>query len=39
MFRKILAAVLIVAAIFAASAAVPGVVENVVYACDKPSCD
>jgi len=35
MFRKILAAVLIVAAIAAASAAVPGLIENVAYACTR----
>lgn len=39
MFRKILAAVLIVTAIAAASAAVPGLVENVAHACNKPNCD
>ena len=33
MFRKILAAVLIVTAIVAASAAVPGLLENVAHAC------
>jgi len=33
MFRKILAAILIVAAIAAASAAVPGLIDNVAYAC------
>jgi len=40
MFRKILAAVLIVAAIAAASAAVPGLIDNVAYACSPgdPSC-
>jgi len=38
MFRKIFAAVLIVTAIAAASAAVPGLVENVAQACSKPSC-
>ncbi len=40
MFRKILAAVLIVTAIAAASAAVPGLIDNVAYACEPndPSC-
>jgi hypothetical protein len=33
MFRKILAAVLVVAAILTASAAVPGLLENVAAAC------
>ena len=35
MFRKILAAVLIAVALVAASAAVPGLIENVAYACDR----
>jgi len=35
MFRKILAAVLIVTAIAAASAAVPGLIDNVAYACKR----
>ena len=38
MFRKILAAVLIAVALVAASAAVPGLLENVVYACSTPDC-
>jgi len=38
MFRKLLAAVLLVAAIAAASAAVPGLIDNVAYACNKPDC-
>ena len=38
MFRKILAAVLIAVALVAASAAVPGLIENVAYACDHPDC-
>jgi hypothetical protein len=33
MFRQILAAVLVVAAILTASAAVPGLLENVAVAC------
>ncbi len=33
MFRKIIAAILVVTAIAAASAAVPGLIENVAYAC------
>ena len=39
MFRKILAAVLIVAALIAASSAVSGLLENVAYACSTGSCD
>ena len=33
MFRKIFAAVLVAAAIACASAAVPGLIENVAFAC------
>ena len=36
MSREILAAVLITVALVAASAAVPGLLENVTYACDLP---
>jgi len=35
MFRKIIAAVLIVTALAATSAAVPGLIDNVAYACDR----
>ncbi len=38
MFRKILTAVLIVTAIAAASAAVPGLILNVAHACNTPDC-
>ena len=40
MFRKILAAVLIAVALVAASTAVPGLIENVAYACsaNDPGC-
>ena len=37
--RKVLAALLVVAAVAAASGALPGVIENVVYACNSYSCD
>jgi hypothetical protein len=39
MFREILAAVLIFAAIATASAAVPGLIENVALACNSPDCE
>jgi hypothetical protein len=38
MFRKIVACLLVVAAIACASAAVPGLIENVAAACDTPDC-
>ena len=40
MFRKIIAAILIVTAIGCASAAVPGLLENLAYACpaSDPAC-
>lgn len=38
MLRKIIASVLIAAAIATAAVAVPGVLENVANACDRPSC-
>ena len=37
MFRRILTTVLIAVALASASAAVPGLLENVVVACDKGS--
>ena len=36
--RKVLAALFVVAALATASGALPGVIQNVVYACDAPSC-
>jgi hypothetical protein len=38
MFRRIFATVLIAAAFVTAFAAVPGIVENVAFACDRPDC-
>ena len=40
MFRRILTAVLIAVALASASAAIPGLLENVAQACDKnnPGC-
>jgi hypothetical protein len=37
--HKILTALLIAAAFITATTAVPSLVENVVWACNKPSCD
>ena len=36
--RKVLAALFVVAALAAASGALPGVIENIARACDAPSC-
>jgi hypothetical protein len=41
MFRKIVACLLVVAALLTAASFVPGLAENVTYACNpaNPSCD
>jgi hypothetical protein len=38
MLRRIIAAILIAAAFGTAATAVPGVVESVTHACDRPDC-
>jgi len=38
MYRKILAAILIVAAVACGTVAVPGLVDNVAYACNARDC-
>ena len=38
MFRKVFAALMLIAAIATAAGVVPGVIESVAYACDTPSC-
>jgi hypothetical protein len=39
MFRKLAAAVLIATAFASAFAAIPGLIENTAFACNKPDCD
>ena len=39
MYRKVFAALMLIAAIATAAGVVPGVIESVAYACDLPSCE
>ena len=39
MFRKVFAALMLIAAIATAAGVVPGVIESVAYACNEPSCE
>jgi hypothetical protein len=39
MLRKVFAAFLVAFAFATVAAAVPGLIENMAYACDSPNCD